>query len=130
MKPYSMDLRERVLADCDAGTATSAVAQKYRVSPSWLFWFYVVATVGELYLSPVGLSMVSKLAPARYATMLMGLWMLTSFFGNFLAGMAGEAYDKIPPLQFFAMLTVVVAVVAAAGFLIVKKVTALMHGVK
>src|SRR5256885_7796427 len=36
MKPYSMDLRERVLADCDAGTATPAVAQKYRVSPSWV----------------------------------------------------------------------------------------------
>jgi transposase len=36
MKPYSMDLRERVLADCDAGMATPAVAQKYRVSASWV----------------------------------------------------------------------------------------------
>jgi POT family proton-dependent oligopeptide transporter len=107
-----------------------AASAKYRVSASWLFWFYVLATVGELYLSPVGLSMVSKLAPAKYATMLMGLWMLTSFFGNFLAGMAGEEYDKIPPLKFFLILTLVLAVVAAGGYLIVRKVTALMHGVK
>jgi POT family proton-dependent oligopeptide transporter len=105
-------------------------SSKHRVSSWWLFWFYVVATVGELYLSPVGLSMVSKLAPVRYATMLMGLWLLTSFFGNFLAGMAGEYYDKIPPGEFFLYLFIIVLAVALAGFLIVRRVTALMHGVK
>ena len=89
-----------------------------------------IITVGELYLSPVGLSMTSKLAPAKYATMLMWLWLLTSFFGNFLAGMAGEMYDKVPPMRFFMILTIVVAAVAAGGYLIVRKVTALMHGVK
>ena len=63
---------------------------KFRVSSWWLVWFYVLCTVGELCLSPVGLSMVSKLAPRRFATMLMGIWLLTSFFGNFCAGLAGE----------------------------------------
>ena len=59
---------------------------EFRVSPMWLFWSYIIATLGELCLSPVGLSMVSKMAPAKFATMLMGVWLLTSFFGNFAAG--------------------------------------------
>jgi POT family proton-dependent oligopeptide transporter len=107
-----------------------ARSAQHRVSAWWLFWFYILGTVGELYLSPVGLSMVSKLAPARFATMLMGLWMLTSFFGNFLAGMAGEYYDKYEPLNYFLALMLLLLVIALAGFALVRKVTALMHGVK
>ena len=103
---------------------------KYRVSSWWLYWFYILATVAELYLSPVGLSMVSKLAPARYATMLMGMWMLTSFFGNFLAGAAGEYYDKYTPTAYFTFLLVVLLVAALAGFALVPKVKKMMHGVK
>ena len=107
-----------------------AASAQYRVSAWWLFWFYILATVGELYLSPVGLSMVSKLAPARYATMLMGLWLLTSFFGNFLAGIAGEQYEKFTPTTFFSFLLVALLVAALVGFCVVRKVTTMMHGVK
>src|SRR5262249_6756792 len=67
----------------------------FRVSPMWLFWTYILATLGELCLSPVGLSMVSKLSPAKYATMLMGVWLLTSAFGNFAAGALGEIWGTI-----------------------------------
>ena len=79
----------------------------FRVSSWWLFWSYVLATLGELCLSPVGLSMVSKLAPAKFATMLMGVWMLTSAFGNFAAGAMGEVWGTIPPIDFFLLATAV-----------------------
>ena len=72
-----------------------------KVSSWWLFWSYILMTVGELCLSPVGLSMVSKLAPARFSTMLMGVWMLTSAFGNFAAGLLGEKWGRVPPVTFF-----------------------------
>ena len=54
----------------------------------WLFLYFAVITIGELYLSPVGLSLVSKVAPARILSMMMGVWLSTSFLGNFLAGLA------------------------------------------
>ena len=45
----------------------------------WLFGYFVVITIGELYLSPVGLSLVTKIAPARILSMMMGVWLATSF---------------------------------------------------
>jgi POT family proton-dependent oligopeptide transporter len=104
-------------------------SSKYRVSAWWLFWFYILATLGELCLSPVGLSMVSKLAPARFATMLMGLWMLTSFFGNFVAGAFGEQWGTVPPAQFFAIFLVALGAASLVLFVLVRKIVAMMHGV-
>jgi POT family proton-dependent oligopeptide transporter len=101
----------------------------FRVSSWWLFWSYILATLGELCLSPVGLSMVSKLAPAKFATMLMGLWMLTSFFGNFAAGAFGERYETMAPVPFFLSFVVILGAVSLVLFVLVRKVVALMHGV-
>ena len=56
------------------------------VGPQWLVIVYVLHTVGELMLSPVGLSMVSKLAPAKFASLLMGVWLLSSAVANYLSG--------------------------------------------
>ncbi len=101
----------------------------FRVSSWWLFWSYILATLGELCLSPVGLSMVSKLAPAKYATMLMGMWLLTSAFGNFAAGLLGETWGTVPPVQFFWLITGVVAAAAGVLFALVHVLTKAMHGV-
>jgi POT family proton-dependent oligopeptide transporter len=57
------------------------------VSPLWLFAVYGIHTVGELCLSPIGLSMVTKLAPARVVSLAMGLWFVSSAVANYLAGM-------------------------------------------
>jgi len=103
---------------------------QFRVSPLWLFWSYILATLGELCLSPVGLSMVSKLAPAKFATMLMGVWLLTSAFGNFAAGALGEIWGTIPPIEFFLLSTAVVAGAALVLLVLVRLVTKTMHGVK
>jgi len=57
-----------------------------KVGPEWLVMVFVIHTVGELFLSPVGLSMVTKLAPTRLAAMLMGFWYMANFVANLLAG--------------------------------------------
>jgi POT family proton-dependent oligopeptide transporter len=66
----------------------------------------VIITVGELYLSPIGLSFVTKVAPARMVSMLMGVWFLANFFGNYLSGYLGTFWEKIPREQFFLILAV------------------------
>jgi POT family proton-dependent oligopeptide transporter len=101
-----------------------------RISGWWLFWSYILATLGELCLSPVGLSMVNKLAPRDYSTMLMGVWMLTSAFGNFAAGAAGEYWGTYPPDTFFIWLTAIVAGAAILLLLVVRLLVGTMHGVK
>jgi proton-dependent oligopeptide transporter, POT family len=81
----------------------------------WLLGYFVALTFGELYLSPIGLSLVSKVAPARMVSMLMGLWLATSFTGNFLAGWLGSFWSSMDKMTFFAMIA---GIVAAAGIVI------------
>jgi POT family proton-dependent oligopeptide transporter len=76
----------------------------------WLFAFFVVITIGELYLSPVGLSLVSKVAPVHLVSLLMGVWLATSFIGNFVAGWLGSFYSSMDKVDFFLMLAGVSAV--------------------
>ena len=56
------------------------------VGPQWLLFAYLLHTIGELMLSPIGLSMVTKLAPARLGAMMMGLWFTSTAIANYLAG--------------------------------------------
>jgi proton-dependent oligopeptide transporter, POT family len=64
-----------------------------------------VLTIGELYLSPIGLSLVTKVSPARIVSMMMGVWMLSSFLGNFLSGVIGVLYTRWEHEAFFLLLT-------------------------
>jgi POT family proton-dependent oligopeptide transporter len=70
----------------------------------WLLGYFVVITIGELYLSPIGLSLVSKVAPARMVSMLMGVWLATSFVGNFIAGWLGSFWSSMDKPRFFLMI--------------------------
>ncbi len=65
-----------------------------RVSPLWLIALFLVQTVGELCLSPVGLSAMTKLAPARLVGLMLGVWFLASAFGNKLAGVLGAGFKS------------------------------------
>jgi POT family proton-dependent oligopeptide transporter len=105
-------------------------SSKFRVTSWWLFWAYMLATLGELCLSPVGLSMVSKLAPAKYATMLMGLWLLTSTFGQFLGGELGERYGEWTPTYYFVVFCVGTLIASILLFVVVRWIGKMMHGVK
>jgi len=66
--------------------ATNDIAPNTKVSMFWLFALYFIHTIGELSLSPIGLSMVNKLSPARLASLLMGVWFMSNAASNILAG--------------------------------------------
>jgi POT family proton-dependent oligopeptide transporter len=96
-----------------AGAAFSAGDGK--ASWLWLFAFFAVVTTAELYLSPIGLSLVSKVAPVRYLSMMMGVWLATSFTGNFAAGYLGSFWSTMTKPNFFLMIA---AIAIAAGAVI------------
>ena len=70
----------------------------------WPFFCTLILTVGELYLSPIGLSLVTKVSPARIVSMMMGVWLASSFFGNYASGMIGTLYDDMSRQAFFSLL--------------------------
>ena len=82
----------------------------------WLLAYFVVITVGELYLSPIGLSLVTKLAPARSLSMMMGVWLATSFIGNFLAGWLGSFWSRMEKPEFFLLIAAIAALAGVAIF--------------
>ena len=82
----------------------------------WLFGFFVILTIGELYLSPVGLSLVTKIAPARILSMMMGVWLATSFVGGFLAGWLGSFWSRMEKPEFFLMIAVIAALAGTIIF--------------
>jgi POT family proton-dependent oligopeptide transporter len=81
----------------------------------WLLGYFVVITLGELYISPIGLSLVSKLAPVRRVSTLMGFWLAASFPGNFIAGWLGSFWSGMDKSMFFLMIA---GIGLAAGALI------------
>jgi POT family proton-dependent oligopeptide transporter len=90
------------------------VAAGDSVSWAWLFWYFVVLTIGELYTSPIGLSLVSKIAPARMVSMMMGIWLAASFTGNFIAGWLGSFWSSMDKMMFFLMIAGIATVTGAA----------------
>jgi POT family proton-dependent oligopeptide transporter len=99
--------------------AAAHAAGNGQASWLWLLGFFIVITVGELYLSPVGLSLVTKVAPLHLMSMMMGLWLATNFIAGFLAGYLGTYWSSMSKNHFFLMLALISAV---AGLMI-----ALLH---
>ena len=91
-------------------------AGEAKASWSWLFAFFVVVTIGELYLSPVGLSLVTEIAPLRILSMMMGVWLATSFVGGFLAGWLGSFWSRMAKPEFFLLIAAIAALAGAAIF--------------
>jgi POT family proton-dependent oligopeptide transporter len=77
-----------------------------QVSPMWLTVVYLLHTFGELCLSPVGLSAMTKLAPARIAGLMMGVWFLAASVGNFIAGRLSGFYESMPLPTLFMYIAV------------------------
>jgi proton-dependent oligopeptide transporter, POT family len=84
----------------------------------WLFAYFVVLTLGELYLSPTSLSLVTKIAPASIVSLMMGVWLATSFAGNFLAGWLGSYWSAMDKPDFFLMIAATGALAALLVWLI------------
>ncbi len=109
-------------------------AKTASVSMIWLILVYLFHTMAELCISPVGLSNVSKLVPARMIAFMFGVWYLAVAIGMKGAGMFGENIDKIANEHglsyFFWMLTLISIVVAVFAFVMEPVIKKLMHGVK
>jgi len=99
------------------------------VSPWWLTGTYFLQTVGEMCLSPVGLSAMTKLAPARVAGMMMGLWFVSISIGDYLAGTAASLYESMPLPTLFGVVTGISFGAALLLALLVKPTKKLMSGV-
>ena len=109
-------------------------AKTASVSMIWLILVYLFHTMGELCISPVGLSYVSKLVPARMIAFMFGVWYLAVAIGMKGAGMFGEKIDAIANesglSSFFWMLTIISLVMAAFSILMTPIIKKLMHGVR
>jgi POT family proton-dependent oligopeptide transporter len=93
----------------------------------WLFFYFVVITVGELYLSPTGLSLVTKIAPKTLLSMMMGIWLATSFVGGFLAGYLGTFWSSMDKANFFLMLALISSVAGVAIMLLRRPLRAVLQ---
>jgi POT family proton-dependent oligopeptide transporter len=113
-----------------------------KVSMMWLIVLYLLHTIGELCLSPIGLSLVNKLAPARFASLLMGTWFLANATANKFAGTlssfypeAGKpthfiGYEMTNLYDFFVLFIVMSGAAAIVLFFLSRKLLKMMHGVK
>ena len=97
--------------------AAALAAGPGQASWLWLLAYFVVITIAELYLSPIGLSLVSKVAPTHSVSLMMGLWLSTIFVGNFLAGYLGSFWSSMAKSDFFLMIAII-AVIAGVGVLL------------
>lgn len=88
-----------------------------KVSAFWLLGSTFILTIGELYISPIGLSLVTKVSPAKIVSMMMGVWFLATFFGNYIAGYIGSFYEKISKGEFFLLLALLSLIPAILFFL-------------
>lgn len=90
-----------------------------KVSPLFLFGTFLIHTMAELLLSPVGLSTFSRLAPERFASQLMGFWFLATSLGNLLAGILAAGMDTTTPASLPSVFGRLFSVSAAAGVLLI-----------
>ncbi len=105
------------------------VAGGTNVSPWWLTATYFLHTIGELCLSPVGLSAITKLAPARIASLMMGLWFLSTSVGDFIGGRLASVYESFPLPELFGIVAAFCIVVGALLVFLLKPMKILTGGV-
>jgi POT family proton-dependent oligopeptide transporter len=124
--PAKMGIGMLLVAGCyGLMTAAGKVGGDYgRVSPFWLILAYAVITLGELNVSPMGLSFCSKVAPPRFRGLMMGLWFGATACGNYLAGAVEPLWDRWPHSHFFFFLVVCSLFAALLLVVVLKKVNA------
>lgn len=113
-----------------------------KVSLIWLTGLYFIHTMGEICLSPIGLSMVNKLTPIRFASLMMGIWYLSTATANKFAGTLSGLYPEAGKVKtllgyrietmydFFMVFVVMSATASLILFLLSKKLQKMMHGVE
>lgn len=110
----------------------SAAAGQFESSGSsamyWLVLAYLFHTIGELCISPVALSFITKLAPVKYASIMMGVYFAMTGLGNKLAGLLGESAESLGEFTIFTGIAVFCVLFGGLVLLVRKKLEALTHG--
>ena len=101
-----------------------------KASMIWMILTYFLHTIGELSLSPVGLSIVTKLSPARFASLFMGVWIMAAAFANMLAGLISSDVVELGASTVFASISVFVMVLGILMVSLNKMIERMMHGVR
>jgi proton-dependent oligopeptide transporter, POT family len=105
------------------------IAGSTNVSPWWLTVTYLLHTIGELCLSPVGLSAMTKLAPARIAGLMMGVFFLSISVGDFIGGRLASVYESFPLPELFGLVAAFCIVLGALLVFLIRPMKTLMGGV-
>ena len=106
------------------------VSTSTNVSPWWLTLTYLLHTIGELCLSPVGLSAMTKLAPRRAVGMVMGVWFLATSVGNFIGGRLASMYESFPLPLLFGMVVGFCLLLAVVLLFLIRPMKSLSEGVE
>ncbi len=114
----------------DALTKIFEESSVLKVSIIWLLAFYMVLTIGELCLSPVGLSLVTKAAPPKYVGLFMGLWFFTTgFIANYAAHTVGGMWGTMTPSAYFMIFGIVGIFATVLMLLLLRVLKPMLHGV-
>ncbi|MDC0714991.1 peptide MFS transporter [Stigmatella sp. ncwal1] len=111
-------------------TSLAEQSKAAQVSGLWLLLSFLLATLGELCLSPVGLSMVTKLAPTRFASLFMGVWLMSNAVAQYVGGSLGEKWGQIVPTSYFAIFVYSSLVGAVVLLILQAPLKRLMHNVR
>ncbi len=112
-------------------TADSMASPQNLVSPLWLVAVYLLHTTGELCLSPIGLSMISKLSPPKITSLMMGLWFGSTALANYLAGVLRGLLDNyLPGMNIFLFLVITSGIAALLMFAISPWMKKMMRGIE
>jgi POT family proton-dependent oligopeptide transporter len=109
---------------------SSFVEEGNLVSPMWLVVTYFLHTVGELCLSPVGLSAITKLSPQRFVSQMMGMWFMGAAIGNLIAGLVAGFIETLPMPQLFGVVAGIVIVSGLLFLAFAKLIAKLAPGIK
>ncbi len=124
-----LDGLQKAALAVDKNADLSMIAPHLRVSGMYLVVLYFVSTLSEMFISPVGLSSMSKLAPARLAGMVMGTWFLATAIGNYLAGRAA-GFSQARGYSFLVYTLIISSLVIAAVLFLVAPMIKKMMGTK
>jgi len=109
-------------------TPEMAESSSMGVSPAWLIATYFLHTCGELCLSPVGLSGITKLSPPKYVGQMMGTWFMGAALGNLIAGLVAGYFDTLPLPGLFAWVAITVSVAGLFFFVFSRPISRLIGG--
>ena len=101
-----------------------------KASIIWMILTYLLHTIGELSLSVVGLSIVTKLSPARFASLFMGVWIMAAAFANMLAGLISSYVVKVGASTVFASISFIEILLGVLMVSLNKVIERMMHGVR